>query len=64
MTQLIGLVQVLVSKLPALPAVSPAGRRCMYPFLYIRIYEGGYVSDDTSKKILGNFVQDFKKWWC
>lgn len=50
MTQLIGLVQVLVSKLPALPAGSPAGRAAVTPLIYTYILNGG-KEHDTVKKI-------------
>lgn len=54
MTQLIGLVQVLVSKLPALPAGSPAGSpagvTAVTPLIYTYILNGG-KEHDTVKKI-------------
>jgi hypothetical protein len=37
MTQLIGLVQVLISKLPALPAGSPAGATAVFSLIYTYI---------------------------
>lgn len=50
MTQLIGLVQVLVSKLPALPAGSPAGATAVTSLIYTYILNGG-KEHDTVKKI-------------
>jgi hypothetical protein len=50
MKQLIGLVQVLVSKLPALPPVLPAGATAVTPLIYTYILNGG-KQHDTVKKI-------------
>ena len=50
MKQLIGLVQVLVSKLPPLPADSPAGVTAVTPLIYTYILNGG-KEHDTVKKI-------------
>lgn len=56
MTQLIGLVQVLVSKLPALPAGSPAGVTAVTPLIYTYILNGG-KEHDTVKKICPEILQ-------
>jgi hypothetical protein len=44
------LVQVLVSKLPALPAGIPAGAAAVTPLIYTYILNGG-KEHDTVKKI-------------
>ncbi len=50
MKQLIGLVQVLVSKLPALPAGLPSGAAAVTPLICTYILNGG-KEHDTVKKI-------------
>jgi len=63
MTQLIGLVQVLVSKLPALPAGSPAGATAVTPLIYTYILNGG-KEHDTVKKICPEIFLEFGKLCC
>lgn len=50
MKQLIGLVQVLVSKLTVLPAGIPSGLAAVTPLIYTYILNGG-EEYDTVKKI-------------
>jgi hypothetical protein len=58
MTQLIGLVLVLISKLPALPAGSPAGAAAVTPLIYTYILNRG-KEHDTVKKICAEISQKF-----
>jgi hypothetical protein len=59
MTQLIGLVQVLVSKLPPLPAGSPAGVTAVTPLIYTYILNRGKELD-ALEKICPEIFQKFE----
>jgi len=63
MKRLIGLVQVLISKIPALPEGLAAGAAAVFSLIYTYILNGG-KEHDTVEKIFPEIFQKFEINYC